>query len=358
MSAVVTVVGTRPEFIRSSVLSKAIRSRANGRIEEIVVNTGQHYDYGMAGVFFDELEIPPPSENLNVHSNDEGSQIGRMVSALERVLRRRRPRAVIVHGDTNSTLAGVLAGKSLSLPVYHVEAGLRSGDHEMVEEQNRIVADHLSARLYCPTAKAVQNLKQERLIDGIRLVGDLSVDACRIYYLERKDRHVPAMSEDSEKYAVLTIHRAENTRSRDRLESILSAVNRLDSMRVIFPVHPRTLKVLTEEGIRLAAHVEPVEPVGFIEMLRLIDGSVMVLTDSGGVQKEAYILRKPCITLRDSTEWSESVDTGWNRVVGTDTERIIDAVASTQTPGVHPPLYGNGTASVQIADDLLEDLCE
>ena len=347
---VVSIVGARPQFIKASPLSRELRLRHH----EILVHTGQHYDRDMSDVFFEELGMPVPDYHLGIGSGPHSAQTGAMLAAIETVLQKESPDAVIVYGDTNSTLAGALAAAKLHLPVAHVEAGLRSFNRRMPEEINRVVTDHLSAWLLAPSEVSRQQLAQEGIVQGVHVVGDIMVDALHL--------HGPRAAERSEAlarhqlragtYYLATVHRAENTDEGGNLRQIFDALGALDRP-VILPLHPRTEKRMAELGVAIGANVQVLAPQGYLDMLALQRGAACVLTDSGGIQKEAYYLRVPCVTLRTETEWVETVATGWNTLVGTDPERILAAVARRPAPGTpHPDLYGDGMTAGRIVEIL------
>jgi UDP-N-acetylglucosamine 2-epimerase len=350
---VVTIVGARPQFVKAAALSRELRKRHT----EILVHTGQHYDYQMSGIFFDGLEIPPPDVNLGVGSGGHGVQTGAMLGGIEKVLLDERPDRLLIYGDTNSTLAGALAASKLSIPVAHIEAGLRSFNRRMPEEINRVVADQLSDVLLCPSDTAVSNLAAEGIVRNVHLVGDVMLDVLN-WARQRLAAQLPAtlhtLGLTGKHYLLATVHRSENTDDISRLSSILNAFNALDEP-VVFPVHPRTRKVIKGMDQRLSPHVHLIEPLGYMEMVAVTDSARLVLTDSGGLQKEAYWLGVPCITLRGETEWVETVDAGWNTLVGADTQRLIDAVRSSSWPDFRPSLYGDGEAAAKCVD-LLDDV--
>ena len=336
---IVSVVGARPEFIQAASVSRALRPRHH----EVLVHTGQHYDYEMSAVFFEQLGLPPPDYNLGVGSGPHGWQTGQMLARLEETLLKEKPDWVLVRGDTNSTLAGALAAAKLHIPVGHIEAGLRSFNRWMPEEINRVVADHVADLLFCPTPTAVQNLAAEGITEGVHLVGDVMYEAI-LYNLSLAEAQSDALARlglSPGGYLLLTIHRAENTDIRANLQAILDSVNRLDEP-VLFPVHPRTRNLLVEVGWRPAPHVQVVEPQSYFDILVLEKHARLLLTDSGGMQKEAYCLGTPCLTLRDQTEWVETVEAGWNKLVGARAGRIIEAVRTFRPPPERPPLYGDG----------------
>lgn len=349
MIKVVSVVGARPQFIKAAVLSRALRKEHT----EILVHTGQHYDANMSDVFFDELGISAPEYNLGIGSSSHGAQTGAMLAGIEQVLVSERPDWVLVYGDTNSTLAGALAGSKLHILVAHVEAGLRSFNRRMPEEVNRVLTDHISNALFCPSEEAVKNLTNEGITRGVYIVGDVMAEG--LAYAVEKARGcstiLARLGLDEKNYLLVTLHRAENTDDPDRMKNILAAFDALEEP-LVFPVHPRTQKVLASLGYAPPSHVHLIDPVGYLDMARLEEASRLILTDSGGVQKEAYWLSVPCITLRDETEWVETVQTGWNVLVGADKEKIIQSVCSSLIPAVHPPLYTAESGSSLVIERL------
>ncbi len=348
-----TVVGARPQFIKASPLSHALRQYH----QEVLVHTGQHYDPGMSAVFFEELGLALPDYQLGIGSASHGAQTGAMLAAIESVLEVERPDAVLVYGDTNSTLAGALAAAKLQIPVAHVEAGLRSFNRAMPEELNRVVTDHLSTWLLAPSQGAQRQLAREGIVAGVSIVGDIMYDAVLLH----RDRAAmsspyPARAGLSAKaYYLATIHRAENTDDAASLARIVSGLNRLDQP-VLFPLHPRTRRRLQEFGIEPEDNVRLIAPVGYLDMLQLERSASCILTDSGGVQKEAYYLSVPCVTLRTETEWVETVAAGWNRLCGTDPDVLVEAVELMATAHrdalPHPELYGTGDSAQRIVDAL------
>jgi UDP-GlcNAc3NAcA epimerase len=354
---ILTIIGARPQFIKAAVLNRYIRDNPFCGIQETLLHTGQHYDQNMSDVFFDEMDIPKPDINLHTGSGSHGKTTGLMLEGIENVILEKKPDAALVYGDTNSTLAGALAAGKLRVPVAHVEAGLRSYMMAMPEEQNRRLTDHLSTWLFCPTQTAVDNLKQEGISNNgavppsadkkcVELTGDIMYEAS-LYY--RNKTNVKLNEKD---FILLTIHRAENTDDFERLSSIVNAVNNLKDYNFIFPIHPRTNKILERQNLRFGSHVKIIEPVGYLEMTALEGACSAVLTDSGGVQKEAFFFRKPCITLRDSTEWVELVNSGWNTLTGANTDKIIKTVKNMRIPDIYPSLYGDGYCAQKICDIL------
>jgi UDP-GlcNAc3NAcA epimerase len=347
---VVTIVGARPPCVKAAPLSHALRTLPG--VREVLVHTGQHYDDAMSAVFFRELALPPPDRNLGIGSGGHGAQTGAMLAALEAVLLEEAPAGVVVYGDTNSTLAGALAAAKLHLPVAHVEAGLRSYNRAMPEEINRVVADRLAALLFCPSPVSQANLAREGLTAGVHVVGDVMYDAV----MQAAARAEATLEADllaglgvrPRGYLLATVHRAGNTDDPARLGAIVAALNSLTEP-VLFPVHPRTAKALAALPAPLAAHVRSIPPVGYLEMIALERNARLILTDSGGVQKEAYWLAVPCLTLREETEWVETVEQGWNCLVGADPAAIRAAVSGFRPAGTPPPLFGDGHAAARIA---------
>jgi UDP-N-acetylglucosamine 2-epimerase len=341
-----TVLGARPQFVKAAPLSAALRRR----FTEVLVHTGQHYDREMSDVFFEQLGIPAPDHHLHIGSGPHGAQTGAMLAQLETVMQDERPDVVLVYGDTNSTLAGALAAAKLQIPVAHVEAGLRSFNRAMPEEINRVVTDHLSTWLFAPSEHAERQLATEGIGRGVHVVGDIMRDAV-LQHAERARTLSPypdAAGVCPGAFYLCTVHRAENTDQPERLAGILAGLARLDRP-VVLPLHPRTAKRLKEFGLTPAASIRVIEPVGYFDMLQLERSAAAILTDSGGVQKEAYYLDVPCVTLRDETEWVETVDVGWNILAGTDPDAIVAALdqhGRGRPP--HPPLYGNGDAAEAI----------
>jgi UDP-GlcNAc3NAcA epimerase len=308
-----TVVGARPQFVKAEPVSHALRPAG---IEEVLVHTGQHFDAGMSQVFFDELGIPAPRYTLDIHGGGHGAMTGRMLGALEPVVSQERPDAVMVYGDTNSTLAGALVASKLNIPVVHIEAGLRSFNRRMPEEVNRVLTDHMSELLLCPTLAAVAQLAREGITRGVHHIGDVMYDATLLAQ-KIAAQHSSVLSDLGVRdgsYALATVHRAENTDDPVRLAEVLRWLQaRAEVQSVVFPVHPRTVARARDLGLAFG-NLTVCDPVGYLDMTRLLAGAMAVYTDSGGVQKEAYFHRKPCVTLRDETEWTETIECGWNRL--------------------------------------------
>lgn len=345
IKVVCTIVGARPQFIKSAPVSRALSSHFN----EVLVHTGQHYDYGMSEIFFKEMEIRAPDFNLGVGGGGHGEQTGRMLIELEKVLAAVKPDCVLVYGDTNSTLAGALVAAKAGIPLAHVEAGLRSYNRAMPEEINRVLTDHVSSLLFCPTDAAVENLTKEGITEGVHRVGDVMYDAL-LYNLalaRTRSRILDELGLKQGEYALTTVHRAANTDDPNRMRSILTGLGWLPT-RVIFPVHPRTRKMINEWGMAPAPNISLIEPLGHFDILSLQENANCILTDSGGMQKEAYLLGVRCITLREETEWVETVFAGWNKLVGVDAQMIVDTYNSWHPTGERAPLYGDGRSAEQI----------
>lgn len=361
---IATIIGARPQFIKSATVSRVLKR--NPDIEEVVIHTGQHYDSNMSDVFFIEMEIPRPNYHLNVGSGSHGEMTGEMLKKIEKVLIDEKPDWVLVYGDTNSTLAGALAASKLHIPIAHVEAGLRSFNMKMPEEVNRILTDRISTMLFCPTEAAVNNLENE----GFRMsnyhkivnVGDVMYDAALFYseMSESKKSIVEKLGVSAEHFILVTSHRAENTDHKNRMNVIVSGLlNLSEKHKVVFPLHPRTQKVLESNGLmnslKRADNIKLIEPVGFLEMVQLLKKCKIVITDSGGVQKEAYFHGKQCLTLRDETEWIETIESGWNRLLSPfTTDKLTNIVTDMmlESSGKDVVLYGEGNAAERIVDFL------
>jgi UDP-N-acetylglucosamine 2-epimerase len=352
---VLTVVGARPQFIKAAPVSRVLRKRG----EEILVHTGQHYDQSMSEVFFEELQIPVPEYHLHVGSNSHGAQTGAMLTKIEEVLQKEKPDVVLVYGDTNSTLAGALAATKLHIPVAHVEAGLRSFNRQMPEEINRVLTDHVSRWLFCPTEAAIINLRREGIEQGVVHMGDVMLDTFLFNrkIAAEKSQILEQHQLEAGNYLLVTVHRAENTDDPARLQGIVEALNRVD-VPAVLPLHPRTKGKLEAYDLQIKNPlVKVIPPVGFLEMLQLEVHAQKIVTDSGGVQKEAFFAQVPAITLRDETEWVETVEIGANCLVGADTEKILSAIKDfTVDFSQLPAIYGQGNAAEEIVDYLYQQL--
>ncbi len=364
MKKIITIVGARPQFIKASVLSRLVRSdKWEDKFSEILIHTGQHYDTNMSEIFFNQMEIPKPDINLNIGSGNHGRMTGEMLIKIEEILLTEKPDIVLVYGDTNSTLAGALAASKLNIAIAHVEAGLRSFWKKMPEEQNRILTDHLSEYLFCPTQTAINNLKNENIGNGVFHVGDIMLDASVHYSrildnkgdLEKKqllnDCGFPGTLNNRD-FFLLTIHRAENTDDPTKLKEIFKGLDGI-SIEGILPIHPRTKKIIGAFHISIPSNIHLIEPVGYLEMLLIQQMCKFIVTDSGGMQKEAYFMKKPCITLREQTEWVETVQAGWNILTGTNSVKLRGSIKSLSCPNNYQLFYGNGNAAEQILQNML-----
>jgi len=343
---ILSIVGARPEFVQAAPVSRALRTQHR----EILVHTGQHYDYQMSQAFFDELGIPAPDYNLEVGSGLQGKQTGEIMARLEEVALKETPDLFLLRGDTNSTLAGALVASKLHIPAAHIEAGERSFDRRMPEEVNRIVADALADLHFCVSAKGVRQLAVEGVTQTAHFVGDVMLDAMtqnRALAHRQAGDVLARLNIAPQKYALVTAHRAANTDDPVRLANIVTALNGAGEP-VVFPAHPRTRKALANIGAMFAEHVRVCEPVSYFEMMVLEENARLIATDSGGVQREAYFFGVPCLTLRDETEWTETVAAGWNQLVGVDPTRVLTAWHNAQRPAEHPPLFGEGRAAQNI----------
>lgn len=339
---IITIVGARPQFIKAAPVSREIRKFHN----EILVHTGQHYDDNMSKIFFDELNIPKPDYNLNIGSGTHGVQTGRMLIEIEKILFDIKPDMVIVYGDTNSTIAGALAASKLLIPVIHIEAGLRSYNMDMPEEQNRVLTDHISKYLFCPTDTAIKNLEKEGITKDVYNTGDVMYDAFLYnkYLIASKKGILKKLNIQKKGYLLATVHRAENTDNILNMRHIINAFNDCGKT-IVFPIHPRTKKFIDKYNLRLNNNIIPIDPVGYLEMVELECNAVKIITDSGGVQKEAYFAKIPCITLRNETEWVETVEAGWNILSGTDKDKITNAIMYFNPVNEQKNYFGNGRAS-------------
>lgn len=355
---ILTIIGARPQFIKAAVLSRRIRKEIYSKyFNEVIVHTGQHYDHNMSKLFFDEMLIPKPHYNLSVGSGSHGVMTGEMLIKIEQVVQKEQPDFVLVYGDTNSTLAGALAASKLNIPVAHVEAGLRSFNKRMPEEQNRILTDHVSEFLLVPTEQAAENLKNEGLSDKAVVVGDIMYEGF-LDYLDLLGDEAAARIErllgsDSDFY-LLTLHRAENTDDPQLLKRIFEALGKIVGL-VVLPLHPRTKSAIQKSGLSLPDNILVIDPVGYFDMLSLLNHCRGVLTDSGGLQKEAYFAEKLCFTLRPQTEWVETINSGWNQLVIDKLDRLSHIIQSTQKPSEHPNLYGEGNTSEIILNTILSN---
>jgi len=351
MKKVLTIVGARPQFVKAAVVSRALRN--SSKLEEVIVHTGQHFDERMSGSFFQDLGIPEPKHNLGISSLSHGAMTGRMLEEIERILLAESPSIVLVYGDTNSTLAGALAARKLNLSLVHVEAGLRSFDMTMPEEVNRVITDRISDVLYCPTESAVKNLEAEGFGSSrsrVVNIGDVMFDAVMHF---RNSEGAYETKSIPESFALSTLHLAENVDDPERLRTIFEALDEIGTdVDVLIPMHPRTQAAMLRFGIK--TQVKVIDPVGYVEMLNLISRSAVVLTDSGGLQKEAFFLEKFCITLRDTTEWTELVEVGVNVLVGSDRDRIVAEFRRSlmQDHDFSARPYGAGNAGQLIVADL------
>ncbi len=346
---IISVVGARPEFIQSTPVSRALRKNHH----EILVHTGQHYDYKMSQTFFDELGIPAPDYNLEVGSGSHAGQTAEILVRFEELLLKEKPDCVIVRGDTNSTLAGALAASKLHIPTVHIEAGERSFDRRMPEEINRLVADKLASAFFCVSQTAVKQLANEGIKKDVYWVGDVMLDAnlANRPLARQKSTVLATLGLDPASYGLVTVHRAANTDDPQRLANIVKALSQVGET-VVFPTHPRTRGALDKLDVKFGDNVRLIEPVGYFDMMVLVENARIIATDSGGVQREAYFMSKPCITLRDETEWTETVQVGWNKLVGVEVERIVSEWKTFTPPAEQPPIFGDGRAGEKIAGIL------
>lgn len=350
---IISIVGARPQFIKAAPVSKILRQHH----QEIIVHTGQHYDEQMSQIFFDALKIPRPDINLGVGSNSHACQTANMLLGIEKTLQAQQPDFVLVYGDTNSTLSGALAASKLNLKIAHIEAGLRSFNRTMPEEINRILTDRVADILFCPTKTAVNNLAKEGITQGVHNIGDVMFDAALQFesLAIKQSQILSELALKAKHYLLLTLHRPQNTDSRENLTSIIQAL--IDSNeKIIFPVHPRTKKFIKIHGLKraisLAENLLLIQPVNYLDMVMLEKNAKKIITDSGGVQKEAYFFKVPCITLRDETEWVETVADGWNCLVGADRHKILQAINNFEPNNEQQNHYGEGKASYRLQEIL------
>jgi len=351
---VLTILGARPQFIKAAAVSRVIRKE----VTELIVHTGQHYDANMSDIFFEELNIPKPDYHLGIGSGNHGKQTGEMLAKIEEIILTETPDFVLVYGDTNSTLAGALAAAKLHVPIVHIEAGLRSFNKKMPEEVNRILTDHISTLLLCPTDTAIQNLTNEHVSEGVYNVGDVMYDAV-LYNKELAASSTTILERENltaKDYLLITIHRAENTDDLERMKSILDAFSQIPDKKV-WPIHPRTKHMLEDYGFKLdeIPNLHVIEPVGYLDMLSLETNAKKIVTDSGGVQKEAYFAEVPCVTVRDQTEWVETLIEDANILTGTDTAKIVAAVNKQVSPS-YTPVFGDGKTADKVLTLLKEYL--
>lgn len=349
MHKILSIVGARPQFIKAAPVSRVLKKF----VQEILVHTGQHYDENMSRIFFDELGLSRPDYDLEVGSGSHGYQTGLMLERIEEVLLKEKPQLVLVYGDTNSTLGGALAAVKLHIPVAHIEAGLRSHNQSMPEEINRVLTDHCADLLFCPTRTALQNLKKENITDGAYHTGDVMYDAALLFsdVADNKSHILNRYHLKPNDYYLCTVHRAENTDKKNNLERIIKALLQINDP-VLFPVHPRTMNAFNQHGLidslKKSDHIKLIDPVGFLDMIILEKNAKMIITDSGGMQKEAYFYHVACITLREETEWTETVEEGWNVLVGTDPEKIHYNIETLKPSISQKQPYGDGKASENI----------
>ena len=350
MTQILTIVGARPQFIKAAPVSAALH---NAGLHELLVHTGQHYDHNMSGVFFKDMNLSAPDINLNTGSGSHAQQTAHMLVKLENLIEEHQPDCVLVYGDTNSTLAGALAAVKLGVAVAHVEAGLRSFNRAMPEEHNRVLTDHCAGMLFCPTKTAVDLLAREGITDNVFLVGDTMYDALLQYIdiAQQRSTILDMLNITPQNYLLVTVHRPYNTDSPEHMHSIFSVLAECGET-VIFPLHPRTRSRLPD--IAIPPNIKLIDPIGYLDMIWLEQNARKILTDSGGIQKEAYLLKVPCITLRPETEWVETLYEGWNTLTHVDSDRIITAL-QTPVPTIEPPpVFGDGQAANRIAKILTE----
>jgi UDP-N-acetylglucosamine 2-epimerase len=352
---VVTIIGNRPQFVKAAAVSRRLRARH----DEVLVHSGQHYDDELSAIFFRELDLPTPDRELGIGSGSNAEQVVRIMHALEPIVQETEASAALVYGDTNTTLAGALSATSLSLPLLHVEAGMRSFDGSMPEERNRVITDHLAEILLCSTSRAVDNLAAEGIHHGVRLVGDVMADITltALPVAEARSDALERLDLAARSYLLVTAHRAGNVDADEPLSRLIDVLEALP-LPAVFPMHPRTRLRLERTGglarLESAERLMLTPPLGYLDFLKLLNNAAAVLTDSGGVQKEAYLVGVRCLTLRDRTEWVETVELGWNRLVGLDRDHVLEALEDLEPPAAHPELYGGGRAGELVVDAIDE----
>jgi len=353
---VLTVVGARPQFVKAAMVSSALR---RARITESLIHTGQHYDDNMSDVFFRELGLPGATRNLDIGGLSHGAMTGRMIEAIESIVQESNPGVVLVYGDTNSTAAAAIAAVKLHVPVAHVEAGMRSFNRRMPEEINRVITDHLATDHFVTGETPKEHLRAEGVVEGVHLVGDVMRDACeRFLPVAREQNTISVAGSLSKPFGLVTLHRPENTDDAARLEALVAGLNLVSAeMPLLIPLHPRTKLRLSEFGVSLPTSIHVIEPVGYLDMLALLDQCRIVITDSGGLQKEAFYVGRPCVTARNETEWIETVELGWNRLVGSDPTAMLRAcqdLLGSPPSQSRAGVYGDGDAADRIAEILAE----
>ena len=354
--SIVSIVGARPNFIKLAPIYR----RLKGRITHIIIHTGQHYDFEMSEIFFNEFNLPQPDFNLEIGSGTSCYQVGEMIKQTEKVINEHQFDLAVVYGDTNSTFAGAFAAFKSNIKIAHVEAGIRSFDRHMPEEINRILTDNLTDYLFAPTDTAVENIKKANLAGQTFQTGDLSVEILEEYLKKSKQSQILTMLDlEPDSYILFTMHRAENTSQAENLLSVIKTFERIDHTKIVFPIHPRTMSILKSNNLydRITAckNVKITHPVGYIDFVQLMQNSTKIVTDSGGIQKESFLLSVPCITIRNNTEWVETIQEGWNTLVGTDSEKIIRAIKSWYpTNSNKKQIFGKGDTSKVISDKILE----
>ena len=353
---IVSIVGARPNFIKLAPIYR----RLKGKVTHTIIHTGQHYDFEMSEIFFNEFNLPKPDFNLEIGSGSSGYQVGEMIKQTEKVINEHEFDLAIVYGDTNSTFAGAFAAFKSNVKTAHVEAGIRSFDRNMPEEINRILTDNLSEYLFAPTDTAVENIKRANLSGQILQTGDLSVEILAEYLKISNHSQILSMLDlDPDSYILFTMHRAENTSQAENLLSVVNTMERINHIKIVFPIHPRTRSILKlnnlYERILACKNVKIIQPIGYIDFIQLMRNSTKIVTDSGGIQKESYLLSVPCITIRNNTEWIETIQEGWNTLVGTDSEKIIRAIKTWYPSNANrKQIFGKGDTSKVISDKILD----